>query len=110
MSLACGYCGASRLKHTVLVMAAEISSVATQRRQGRRLLNILFVDHPRSLGESYWKHLQHAFEFGSAMIAAGIACVIHALVPALFVRTASTTVVRLHAAMAAKRRFEHRGP
>ena len=89
-------------------MAAQISSVATPRTQGLRLLNILFTDHPRSLGESYLGHLRHALEFGSAMIVAGIACVIHALVPALFVRTGSTTVLRLHDRMTTMRRFDHR--
>ena len=89
-------------------MAAQISSVATPRTHGLRLLNILFTDHPRSLGESYLDHLRHASEFGAAMIVAGIACVIHALVPALFVRTASATVLRLHELMTAMRRFDHR--
>ena len=88
-------------------MAAEISSVATTRRPALRLLNILFVDHPRSLGESYREHLRRAFEFGTALIRAGVACLIHALVPALFVRTASTTVLRLHTQMAAMGRLEH---
>ena len=91
-------------------MAAEISSVATPRTQEHRLLSILFTDHPRSLGESYLEHLRHASEFGGAMIGAGIACVIHALVPALFVRTASTTILRLHDRMTAMRRFDHRDP
>ena len=89
-------------------MAAEISSVATPRTQEHGLLNILFTEHPRSLGESYLEHLRHALEFGSALIGAGIACGIHALVPALFARTASTTILRLHDRMTAMRRFDHR--
>ena len=87
-------------------MAAEFSSVASPRTQELRFFNILFTDHPRSLGESYPEHLRHALEFGGAMIGAGIACVIHALVPALFVRTGSTTVLRLHDRMTAMRRFD----
>jgi Family of unknown function (DUF6356) len=90
------------------LVAAEIFSAASPRTQELRLLNILFADHPRSLGESYLEHLRHALEFGSAMTGAGIACVIHALVPALFVRTASTTILRLHDRMTAMRRLDHR--
>jgi hypothetical protein len=87
-------------------MAAEISSVPTRAAQQPHLLNRFFLDHPRSLGESYSEHLRHALEFGTVLIGAGIACLIHALVPALFVRTGSTTILRLHERMRAKRRFE----
>lgn len=78
------------------------TSVAPSRQP---LLDRFFLEHPRSLGENYWQHQQRALCFGSAMIAAGIACVIHALVPALFERTASTTVVRLHERMKATHRL-----
>jgi hypothetical protein len=70
----------------------------------------LFLLHPRSLGESYWEHQRHALEFGTLMIAAGIACVIHALVPALFVRTASQTISHLHDRLVRTRRISARRP
>ena len=87
-------------------MTAEDSSVATRSTQEPHLLNMLFLDHPRSLGETYGGHLRHALLFGTAMIGAGIACVVHAFVPALFVRTASTTILRLHGSMKATSRFD----
>lgn len=52
----------------------------------------LFVDHPRSIGETYGEHAGHALYIGSRMILAGGACLLHALLPGLFVRTASAAV------------------
>lgn len=45
-----------------------------------------------------------ATRFGVAMIVGGLACLIHALVPGLCVRTGSRTITRLHDAMVANRR------
>lgn len=56
----------------------------------------VFLDHPLSVNETYWQHQRRALHFGSSMIGAGVACIIHALVPALFVRTASMTVQSLY--------------
>jgi hypothetical protein len=89
---------------------AEETSPALQSTPASRLWDSLFTDHPRSLGESYWEHQRHAFEFGVSMIRAGIACVIHALLPALFVRTASMTIVSLHERMIAMRRIDRNAP
>ncbi len=62
----------------------------------------LFLDHPRSVGESYGQHAATALRFGTAMIGGGIACLVHAAVPALFTRTASDTVKRLYGTMRAR--------
>ena len=68
------------------------------------LVNV-FLDHPRSLDETYWQHQRRALHFGGSMIGAGVACIIHALVPALFVRTASMRVESLYDEMHATRRL-----
>lgn len=68
-----------------------------------RVLQPLFLDHPRSLGETYLEHQRRAFALGLTMMAAGFACVLHGLVPAMFLDTASRTVARLHQQMAARR-------
>lgn len=68
------------------------------------MLNRLFRDHPRDVGESYSEHLFAASGFGIAMMFAGLACVIHAIIPALFVTTASKTVDRLHDKLVVNRR------
>lgn len=62
----------------------------------------LFLAHPRSVGESYGEHFGVATRFGATMMVSGAACIVHGLVPALFVRTGSNAVKRLHARMAAR--------
>ena len=58
-----------------------------------------FRDHPRSLGMSWASHGAGAVAIGARMIAAGGACIVHAIVPALFTETAGRTVMDLHAHM-----------
>jgi len=64
----------------------------------------LFTEHPASVGESYFAHLLRAAWFGSRLILAGGACLVHAIFPFLFVRTGSTAITELHTAMVTGRR------
>ncbi len=64
----------------------------------------LFTDHPASVGETYGEHLAMATGFGLRMILGGFACLIHGLLPFLFVRTGSAQVSTLHDRMVANRR------
>jgi hypothetical protein len=64
----------------------------------------MFIEHPESVGESYGEHLLVAAGFGVSMVAGGIACLVHALVPGLCVKTGSATITRLHEAMVTHRR------
>jgi hypothetical protein len=66
------------------------------------LIDRWFAEHPRSVGESYAVHFLAAVRFALAMLAGGLACLVHALVPALFERTGSRTVKRLYADMVAR--------
>lgn len=59
----------------------------------------LFVDHPRSVGESYLEHMHSAFSFGWRMVAAGFACLLHGIFPFMCVKTGSNTVRHLHDVM-----------
>lgn len=68
------------------------------------MLRELFIDHPKSVDETYGEHLLVALSFGTTMIVAGLACVVHALVPGLFIRTGSETIARLHDRMVTNRR------
>ena len=63
----------------------------------------LFTDHPASVGESYGEHLAMASGFGLRMILGGLACLIHGLLPFLFVRTGSLQIATLHERMVTKR-------
>jgi hypothetical protein len=67
------------------------------------MLKKLFLDHPASLGESYGEHLREASRFGLAMVGGGLACMVHALVPALFETRGSDTVAQLHDKLVRKR-------
>lgn len=55
----------------------------------------IFTDHPRSVGESYLQHMRLALTFGSKMVFGGLACMIHAIFPFLFVTTGSQTALKL---------------
>jgi hypothetical protein len=56
----------------------------------------LFLDHPRSVDESYFEHLLFAGGFAFRLIGAGFAALIHALVPCLFEKTAGQMIVKMH--------------
>jgi hypothetical protein len=62
-------------------------------------LKHLFTKHPESVGESYWEHMNVALSFAGPLLAAGLAALVHAFLPFLFLTTASRTVKRLHARM-----------
>lgn len=63
----------------------------------------LFVDHPRQVGESYFEHMATAASFGVRMIAGGLACFAHAVVPGVCVKTGSRTIIDLHDRMVKNR-------
>ena len=69
-----------------------------------------FNRHPESVGETYGEHLAQAGTFGGTMIAAGAACLVHAVFPFLFEKTASQCVQRLHAQMSARSRLAETAP
>lgn len=64
----------------------------------------LFTDHPESVGESYGEHLVTATGFGARMVLAGLACMVHAFLPFLFVKTGSHQISGLYDRMVANRR------
>ena len=67
-------------------------------------LRHLFSEHPASVGESYLTHLLAASAFALRLLAGGLACLVHAVLPFLFVHTGSDCVSRLHQEMLARRR------
>jgi hypothetical protein len=67
------------------------------RERGRSgLARRLFVDHPRSLGMSWSKHGAGAVAIGATLVGAGLACLVHALVPGWFSQTAGKTVTGMY--------------
>lgn len=62
-----------------------------------------FSEHPASVGETYFGHLLQASVFGLRMVFAGLACILHGLLPFLCITTGSDAMKALHDEMAARR-------
>lgn len=60
------------------------------------LIQRIFLAHPASVNETYVEHLRSAASFGTRMIAGGLACLVHGLVPCCFERTGSNRVRHLY--------------
>lgn len=63
-----------------------------------------FTEHPASVGESYGEHLGRATGFGLRMVFAGLACLVHGVLPFLFQRTGSRAIAELNDRMVVNRR------
>ena len=68
------------------------------------LFRSIFIEHPASVDETYTQHCISALSFGTKMVVAGVACMVHGLLPALFVTRGSDTVCSLHERMVVSRR------
>ena len=67
------------------------------------MLARLFIDHPRTVGEGYLEHMVASLGTARKLIAAGLACVVHALVPGLCKTTGSTAILKLYGEVAPRR-------
>ncbi len=67
------------------------------------MIRSLFLSHPESVGETYLEHQRVALSFAVELVAAGLACAVHAVVPGLFTRTGSRAIERLHTRLVANR-------
>ena len=65
----------------------------------RTTLDRLFIAHPRTVNEDYLSHAGVAMRFALLLLGAGLAAVVHAVIPALFETTASSMIKMLHAEM-----------
>jgi hypothetical protein len=61
------------------------------------MLSKTFLDHPRSVDESYAQHAAFAARFSLRLFAAGFAALVHAVIPCLFEKTASRIIADLYA-------------
>jgi hypothetical protein len=68
------------------------------------LISRLFLDHPRSVDESYFEHQAFAIGFAARLIGAGLAALVHAVLPFAFETTASRMVRAMAAELEARRR------
>lgn len=56
----------------------------------------VFLDHPAKVDETFLEHMLFAMKFAGLLFLAGGAALVHAIVPCLFERTASTIIARLY--------------
>jgi len=62
--------------------------------------------HLSEAGETYLQHLRFAATVGLILIAAGLACILHSLIPGCCKTTASRTVARLSQLFADRRQLQ----
>lgn len=63
----------------------------------------LLTAHPQSVGETYGGHLRGACGIAWRLLAAGVSCFVHALLPFLLQRAASDCVIELHERLIVRR-------
>lgn len=56
----------------------------------------VFLDHPAKVDETFLEHMLFALRFAGLLFLAAGAALVHAIVPCLFERTASTIIARLY--------------
>ena len=54
------------------------------------------MGHLKDIGETYWQHLKFAMSLAFLLFKAGFAVLVHAVVPSLFVTTASNTIKEIN--------------
>lgn len=69
----------------------------------RGFIDRLLFAHPRTVGESYLEHFGIAGRFGATMVAGGIKCLLHAILPSVFERSASDCVAALNRELTRRR-------
>lgn len=60
--------------------------------------------HLKEINETYLEHMHFAQKCGWRMVMAGFACVIHSIIPNLFVNTASSALTVLNENMIERRK------
>jgi Family of unknown function (DUF6356) len=66
-----------------------------------------FTGHPASVGESYAEHFAFAMGVGGRMVAGGLACMLHAVLPEFCKTTGSRTIRELALHLVPANRGKH---
>lgn len=67
------------------------------------MISKLFLEHPAKVDETYFEHMGVALSFAFWLLLAGMAAVVHSIVPALCEKTASNIIIKLHSRMVTRR-------
>ena len=60
------------------------------------MIQRLLLDHPRTVGETYFEHMRASLATAGRLALAAGACVVHAVVPGLCTTTGSSAILKLH--------------
>ena len=66
-----------------------------------------FTSHPHAVGESYIQHFGVALKYSARFFAAGFCALVHAFLPFMFEKTASTMMRNMVAEMNARTHAPH---
>jgi len=66
------------------------------------ILQRLFLCHPQTVDESYGEHFLFALGFAARLFGAGLAALVHAIIPCLFETTASRMIREMHDRIASR--------
>jgi hypothetical protein len=66
------------------------------------ILHRLFLSHPQTVDESYGEHFLFALGFAARLLGAGLAALVHAIIPCLFETTASRMIREMHDRIASR--------
>ena len=69
----------------------------------------LLTEHPATVGETWGEHAATAWDFAWRLQVAALAALVHAVLPFLCVKTASTLITDLHGRMVTHRQSPARG-
>ena len=69
----------------------------------------LLTEHPATVGETWGEHATTAWGFAWRLQVAALAALVHAVLPFLCVKTASTLITDLHGRMVTHRQSPARG-
>lgn len=67
------------------------------------MIRRLLLDHPRTVGETYFEHMRASLATATRLGAAAGACAVHAVIPALCKTTGSTAILKLHGEIYSRR-------
>ena len=66
------------------------------------ILQRLLLSHPQTVDESYGEHFLFALGFAARLFGAGLAALVHAVIPCLFETTASRMIREMHDRIASR--------
>ena len=70
-------------------------------------LSKLFTEHPSSVNETYFEHMEMSSNFSFWLFLAAFCALVHAVFPFLFEKTGSKIITKLHSRMVTNRVVRH---